>query len=169
MTPDYDPIDTAWRIHGTVLEWIARAETKASFALTVESAIIAGVVALTGKGRRFGDLDEPAEVATFGLGVLCLFIAVFYAGWVVLPQLRRSAVQAEARQNHIYFGHLMYHDQIELEQALRDKDPLPMLSKQLIVVSKIAWAKHGRVEWSMLSAAVGVFFLVIGFIFATPT
>lgn len=166
----HDPLDTAWRIHGTVLDWTARAETKASFALTLQSAVIAGVVALTAPGRRFGDFNDSSVLALYVFGLGALFIAVFYSAWAVLPQLRREAVEGEAPSNFIYFGHLMHRKGAELEQALRDEDPLPALSKQLIVISKIAWSKHYRVSMSMLIGGLGDFLLVLAFFLAeTPT
>ncbi|CAM5360628.1 hypothetical protein SHIRM173S_13020 [Streptomyces hirsutus] len=35
------------------------------------------------------------------------------------------------------------------------EDPLPPLSRQLVVMSEIAWTKHRRVQWSLTLAVAG--------------
>ncbi|MFJ8669757.1 hypothetical protein [Streptomyces sp. NPDC093600] len=51
-----DPRETAWRIHAALGEWTARVDAKASFALTLESAALAGIAALSDKNRLFSNL-----------------------------------------------------------------------------------------------------------------
>ncbi|MGJ7442975.1 Pycsar system effector family protein [Aquipuribacter sp. MA13-6] len=164
----HDPLDTAWRIHSTVLDWTARAETKASFTLTIASAVIAGVVALSAGDRRFGNINEGAEVVTYSLGLISMLMSVVAAACAVYPQTRREAVETEAPDNFIFFGHLTFRKASELEDALRHQDPLPVLSRQLVRISKIAWFKHQAVAWAMMLGGVGVLFLVMAYAFATP-
>jgi hypothetical protein len=42
------------------------------------------------------------------------------------------------------------------EDALKTVDILPVLSRQLVAMSKIAWAKHFRVQVSMAFGVCGV-------------
>ncbi|MFF0001792.1 Pycsar system effector family protein [Streptomyces avermitilis] len=70
-------------------------------------------------------------------------------------ELRGRKVKAEAASNFIYFGHLMHRQADELTTALKNTDILPVLSRQLIVMSKIAWAKHRHAQTSFISFGVG--------------
>jgi hypothetical protein len=44
---DARAVETAWRIHTELGNWTAKVDAKASFALTLESAATAGVIALS--------------------------------------------------------------------------------------------------------------------------
>ncbi|MFD6548016.1 hypothetical protein, partial [Bacillus cereus] len=70
-----DPIETAWKIHAALVDWTGKVDTKASFALTIESALLGGVVALSGDGRVFHDL-AGASVVWYVLGVFTLALSV---------------------------------------------------------------------------------------------
>ncbi len=55
MTEDdthQNAIDNAWKIHGAVSDWTKSVDSKASFVLTIEVAILAGVISLMGGSRR---------------------------------------------------------------------------------------------------------------------
>lgn len=75
---------------------------------------------------------------------------------VVVPRLRARKVEAEAASNFIYFGHLKHRQADELANALKETDILPVLSKQLITMSKIAWDKHRHVQLSFVTFGLGV-------------
>lgn len=155
-----DPIETAWKIHAALVDWTGKVDTKASFALTIESALLGGVVALSGDGRVFHDL-AGASVVWYVLGVFTLALSVLCVVLVVRPRLRRGGLQSEARGNFVYFGHLRHLDAAAVQNHLETSNLLPVLSKQLVEMSKIAWTKHRLVQVSMSLAPVGVLFLVI--------
>ncbi|WP_205848943.1 MULTISPECIES: Pycsar system effector family protein [Mycobacteriaceae] len=158
MTPD--PIDTGWKIHAALVDWTGKVDTKASFALTIEAALLAGVVTLSGDKRVFSNLSGWA-VAWYVLGILLLITAVLCAAWVVRPRLRKAEVKAESADNFIYFGHLRHLTPEAVEERLENAELLPVLSKQLVEMSKIAWLKHRLVHLSMTLAPVGVLALGI--------
>src|SRR3712207_62647 len=108
-----DPVDTAWRIHGAIADWTGKVDTKASFVLTIESALL------------------------------------------VKPRVRRRDMADEWRDNFVFFGHRQSWRPEDLEAALAERSVLPVLTRQLVNMSKIAWRKHLLVEVSMLCAVVG--------------
>lgn len=150
-----DPSDTAWRIHGALVDWTGKVDTKASFALAIETALMAGVVALTGDGRRLSHLDGFWTKAPFVLGVLALIAGLLSVAWVVRPRLRSKSVEVEAPSNFIFFGHAKHWEPAELAEALGTVDILPMLSRQIVAMSKIAWLKHRMLQHSMTLATIG--------------
>lgn len=44
-------LDTAWRIHGALVDWTGKVDSKASFTVGVESAALAGVITLSASSR----------------------------------------------------------------------------------------------------------------------
>ncbi|MCT2175891.1 Pycsar system effector family protein [Dietzia cinnamea] len=157
---DPGPIDTAWRIHSALIDWTGKVDTKASFALTLESAILAGVVTLSGGGRALSGLTGFASFL-YWAGIAGLAVAALFAIWVVRPQLRTSRIKRESATNFIYFGHLSLLEPVLVETMLKDDDKLPVLSKQLVEMSRIAWNKHRNVQWSLTIAPIGVGLLAI--------
>ncbi|MEU6681511.1 Pycsar system effector family protein [Streptomyces sp. NPDC046925] len=89
------------------------------------------------------------------LGTLLILAGAIFAMLVVVPRLRTSKVKAEAPNNFIYFGHLMHREANELTTALKQTDILPVLSRQLIVMSEIAWKKHRHVQLSFVLFGLG--------------
>ncbi|AEF43146.1 Pycsar system effector family protein [Hoyosella subflava] len=150
-----DPVGTGWRIHSALIDWTGKVDTKASFALTIESAVLAGVVALSSKGRVFSDLTGWS-LFWYVIGVLLLVAAVASAAWVVRPRLRSTNLAKESQNNFIYFGHLRELTPDAVQAHLENSPILPVLSKQLVDMSKIAWAKHRAVQISMSLAPIGV-------------
>ncbi|WP_407107256.1 Pycsar system effector family protein [Rhodococcus aetherivorans] len=155
-----DPVDTAWKIHAAVTDWTAKVDTKASFALTIESALLVGVVTLSGEGRVFHHLSGWA-VVWYVLGIALLIAGVVCAAWVVRPRLRSANLEAESHSNYIYFGHLQHLTPDAIQNHLESSEVLPVLSKQLREMSKIAWTKHRLVQLSMSLAPFGVVALSI--------
>lgn len=147
-------IDTAWRIHGAIEAWTAKVDTKASIILALESRLLVAVGGFSKTGSLYGEL-VGREVLAFAVGISLLFFAVFLAGIVVKPRLRRRATAREYKNQYVYFGHLRHWEAKQLERELRTGDLLPVLSRQLIVMSKIAWQKHVLVQLSMWSALLG--------------
>jgi hypothetical protein len=155
-----DPIDTAWRTHQAQADWTGKVDAKASFAFAIESAAIATVVALTAKDRLYSDLDTWWLLAMYAAGLAFLLGAAALAVMVVIPRLRGSKTFVESKDNFIYFGHARHWSPAALEDALRKRDILPMLSNQIVQMAKIAWVKHLRVRWSFRLASAGGVLLV---------
>ncbi|WP_325096658.1 Pycsar system effector family protein [Mycolicibacterium vinylchloridicum] len=155
-----DPIDTAWKIHAALVDWTGKVDTKASFALTIEAALLAGVVTLSGDKRVFSNLSGWA-VVWYVLGIALLIAAVLCAAWVVRPRLRGANLKAESVNNFVYFGHLRHLLPEAVQERIESEELLPVLSKQLVDMSKIAWMKHRLVQISMSLAPVGVLALGI--------
>jgi hypothetical protein len=159
MTSTPESRETAWRIHTAIGEWTARVDAKASFALTLESAALAGIVALSGEDHLFGNLKGYGARSLLWIGTLLILAGAVFAILVVVPRLRKSKVEPEAGQNYVYFGHLQFWDASALEQALQQEDVLPVLARQLVVTSRIAWQKHRFVQFSFLLSAIGGVFV----------
>ncbi|WP_326945446.1 DUF5706 domain-containing protein [Amycolatopsis sp. NBC_01307] len=159
---DHDPIETAWKIHAAVVDWTGKVDAKASFCVAVESAAVAGIISISADGRGLSRLIGLAEIFR-DLGFAFLAIAILSAITVVTPRIRRAKVREEAGRNFIYFGHLKEWDAVDLASGLRDLDLLPMLTRQIVTMSKIAWQKHRRVQLSMVLAVVGATCVVVSY------
>ncbi|PQM52409.1 hypothetical protein C5U48_10090 [Mycolicibacter virginiensis] len=127
----------------------------------MESALLVGVITLSGDGRVYHQLSGWA-VVWYVVGIVLLIAAAICATAVVRPRLRAANLKAEAEDNFIYFGHLR-HLTPEAVQARLDDSALllPVLSKQLVEMSKITWRKHRLVQLSMSLIPVGVMALGI--------
>ena len=156
-----DPVDTAWRIHAALVDWTGKVDTKASFALTLESAVIAGVIALSAPDRRLGSLAPGAALGWYRFGVVMLIIAAVLATLGVIPRTRWRHVAAEADADFVYFGHLKEWQPDLLAEALQTRDVLPVLTRQHVRMSKIAFQKHVLVQLSLTGALVAAAALLI--------
>ncbi|MFE5643258.1 Pycsar system effector family protein [Rhodococcus sp. NPDC056516] len=159
-----NPVETAWKIHSALTDWTGKVDTKASFALTIQSALLVGVVTLSSKDRVFEHLSGWA-VVWYVIGNCLLVLGVICAVWVVRPRLRSSNLVPESQSNFIYFGHLRELTPDTVQDHLENTPILPVLSKQLVEMSKIAWKKHRMVQASMTLAPFGVLFLAISAIY----
>ena len=115
---------------------------------------------LTANGRLFSALDEWWLSVLYAGGLVLLLVAAGLAAVVVIPRLRTSKVSVEARHNFIYFGHARLWEPADLEQALKERPLLPQLSRQIVIMARIAWTKHVRVQWSFSLAVIGCVCLV---------
>lgn len=152
---DHDPVETAWKIHATLVDWTGKVDTKASFAATIESVVLGGAITLSGENRLLSEITGfPAFLRNTSLVLLAL--AAISAISVVTPRLRSFSMTAEASENFIYFGHLKHWQPDDLATALTHRESLPVLSRQLVVMSKVAWQKHRRVQISLWLAVLAV-------------
>lgn len=154
-SPDESARETAWRIHAALAEWTARADAKASFVLTVESAALIGIGALFNLDGHTHDFTGVVPIVLFWAGIGLLAAGILLAASAVLPATRSKSLPLEWRDNFIYFGHLRHWDPHELAEALRTRDPLPVLTRQLTIMSEIAWKKYARVQRSLVAAIAG--------------
>ena len=157
---DPSALDTAWRIHAAQTDWTGKVDAKASFAFALESAAIATIVALSAKDRLFSALPGFTPWLYWS-GLLLLIVGAGLAVTVVAPRLRGRRSKLESATNFIYFGHARNWQASDLEAALRTKDMLPQLSRQITAMASIAWKKHVRVQWSLWSATLGGLSLVV--------
>lgn len=166
MAGNPDPLEDGWRIHNAIVAWTANVDSKASFALAIESGIMAAIIGLAGEGRRLHGIRGSWEIAFLYGGVTTLGLALLLVAWVVRPRLRTSAVDREWQDNFVYFGHLRKWDPSSLERAIESRPLLPVLSRQIVAMSVVAWRKHKALQWSMMLAVVGVTLVVIASIVA---
>jgi hypothetical protein len=156
---DEAALGTAWRIHGVLTDWTGKVDAKASFCLAIESAALVTVINLTAENRLFHGLRNGLQVWTFRVGVALLIAAVLCAANVVAPRLRWLATRKEWPNNFVYFGHLRHWSPLALEDKLKTALMLPILSAQLVNMSRIAWRKHVMVQVSLNLGLLGVAFL----------
>lgn len=145
----------AWKVHGALQDWTAKVDTKASIVMTLETALLSGMVAFN-SSRASGYSFSWASLHNCGLTLL--FVAVALAGAVVFPQLHRRDSAKPWQDQFIYFGHLRKWEPAALAEALVNRGSngsLSMLSDQLVSMSRIVWIKHVLVQWSLLLAFMG--------------
>jgi len=145
-----DPVETAWRIHEALVDWTGKVDQKASFALTLESALIAGVVTMSGKEGPLSQLNGgDLALGLYRGGVTALIVATLCAVAAVIPRIRWRHIGSEAPEDFVYFGHLKDWTSKDLEGALRTRDVLPVLVRQHLRMSQIAYEKHLLVQVSL--------------------
>ena len=154
-------IDTAWKIHAAQVDWTGRVDTKASFAFGIESAALGLTVALSATGRTYAAIDGFSERALYWSGLVCLLAGAFLSLLVVIPRLRHKVAQSESSANYIYFGHVRHWDAAELAERLSGEDDLlEVITRQCVVMAKIAWRMHRLVQFSMTAGGPGIGLLV---------
>ena len=163
MTDHPEAVEQAWRIHAALVDWTGKVDSKASFTLTIQSAVLAGIVTLTGTGHHLHGLRGATVDGFFWVGIAVLILGVLASASVVAPRVRRNKMGEEWRQNFIFFGHLKDWEPDDLTAALSQRDILPVLSRQLVVMSKIAWQKHEQVQISMWSGAFGTLLVFVAY------
>lgn len=155
LMSDHDPIETAWRIHGAQVDWIGKVDSKASFALAIESAVLVSVAGASQDGP-LSHLSGFWELALYRGGIICLIVGVLLAITVVAPRIRSGHPDEEVKKKHfIHFGHLRHWEPQELARALQDADLLAVLCDQVVIMAQIAWSKHLRVQASLAAGVAG--------------
>jgi hypothetical protein len=150
-----DAVENAWKIHSAITDWTGKVDSKASFVLTIESALIAGVVTLSSNKRRLADLNTWWELAWYRVGIVTLVAAVCFVVLVVRPRLKSRDAARTWRENYIYFGHVHHWSPTKLAERLEMEDILPVLARQLVATSDVAWKKHRRLQNSVTLAVIG--------------
>lgn len=158
---DKESLDTAWRIHGALVDWTGKVDAKASFAFALESAGLGVIVTLSGKDRLFGALEGPWQNISYIVAAAALVLGAGCAMWVVIPRLRATKVGKEWQDNFIYFGHLKYWKPEDLPAKIKATDLLPVITNQMVRMSKIAWMKHVLVVISLILASIAGLSLLI--------
>ncbi|MBY8881364.1 Pycsar system effector family protein [Actinacidiphila acidipaludis] len=150
-----EAVATAWRLHTSLAEWTGRIDAKASFALTIESALLAGVGAASSTGNGFGGLSGWWPRAELWCGVALLSLAALAAVLAVLPREGPPGGQRPGPDDFLFYGDLRRWTPQDLAERLGQADPLTALSAQIVTTSAIMWAKHRRVRQSLLLAVAG--------------
>ncbi|MUM34889.1 hypothetical protein FZI93_26090 [Mycobacterium sp. CBMA361] len=160
--PDQAAIDTGWRIFTALCDWNGKVDTKAAFTMTIDTAVIAGVVALTHTGEHFAKLTGPA-LHFLWVGTILTALSALCAALVVSPILRpQSELYDEAQKgSFIYFGHLASLEKADIKDRLTKFDVLDALSHELVNASKNAWVKHRLTQVALFLVAVGGVFLLV--------
>jgi len=78
-----------------------------------------------------------------------------------MPQIRRRRTKTEWRDDFIFFGHLRHWKDDDLAAAWASHDPAPVLARQAVAMSKIAWRKHGLLQLSLTTAVLGIGGLIL--------
>lgn len=150
-----DPLETAWKLQAGLADSTGKADTKASFALAIQSTALVLLGVLTSAGTSPGSPKHGISLALLWAGAVLLACGACCAAAAVSPNLRKERRGPQPDDDVLFFGHLRHWDPSELEAALKNKDLLPNLSRQIVVMSEIAWTKHRRVQWSFALAAAG--------------
>ncbi|MEU0093880.1 Pycsar system effector family protein [Kribbella sp. NPDC006257] len=158
-------LDLAWRMHDQAASAIDKADTKAGFAATVETALAAVVLTLTTQshGAPIG-----ARVL-FGLALIGLAVALASALLVVIPRLHRPTDQLVPGE-FLYFGAVRLRSIEQLRQHIvNDADgeyevakPWEAVSHHAKRLAAIAWTKHRWLRVSFLAAILGAVFSMAG-------
>lgn len=148
-------VEFAWRVHSAIVDWTGKVDSKASFALTIESAVLGGVVALSTPDGVLGTLHGVGDLVPYRAGVVLLALAVLCAVLAVIPQVRARQTTQGWEDNVVYFGHLRHWDAAKLAATYAELVPLPVLARQNVAMSKIAWRKHRLVQLSLALAVIG--------------
>lgn len=157
-------LDLAWRMHDAAAAAVDRADTKAGFAATVQTALAAVVLTLVSRSQA---APVGARVL-FGLALVALAVALGSALLVVVPRLRRTTA-ALVPGEFMYFGAVRRRSIEELHRHLapgssREKvaDPWVAVSHHAKRLAGIAWAKHQWLRVSFLATVAGAVFAVAG-------
>jgi Family of unknown function (DUF5706) len=145
----------AWRVHEALQDWTAKVDTKASIVMSLETALLSGIVAFSGSRTS---VYPVGWALSHHCGLVLLLASIVIAGAVVFPQLRRRDSVKSWQNQIIYFGHLRKWEPAVLAEAIAGRESnvsLGMLSDQLVTMSRIAWRKHVLVQWSLLVALAG--------------
>jgi hypothetical protein len=151
-------VEFGWKVHAAQEAWTAKVDTKAAIFFTLQTALLAALIAAHARDRLLGQLTGWRHVlADVSIGLSS--IAVLVAGAAVVPLLGRSATHRRGHRDHlIYFGHLRHWDPDDLAvrlQKLTAEDEMQQLSRQLVELSRRNWKKHRRLQAAMTLAVAG--------------
>jgi hypothetical protein len=154
-------IENAWHIHAQIVDWTGKVDAKAAFAMTVELALFAGLISLTSEDKLLGTFRGPVVLVLFLMAAGLLIAGIVCSALVVVPMLNSKDARHMWDQHIIYFGHLRHWNEIDLVEKLKTADIMPMLARQLVIMSKYAWIKHLRLQWSIgLGLASGLLTII---------
>ncbi|MEV1046410.1 Pycsar system effector family protein [Streptomyces sp. NPDC049916] len=151
--------EAAWRIHDALVDWTSRVDTKATIVLGLESAAVTALATLS-RGRSLPSAGPSSVCLWTGVGLLLVSVAACLL--VVFPRLDGFATGRRWERGYVYFGHLRRWEAADLAEVLCGGDILPVLTRQLIAVSRICWRKHRLVQVSITAACSGGTLIAVG-------
>ncbi|MET9269799.1 Pycsar system effector family protein [Kribbella sp. NPDC003557] len=151
---DADRLDMAWRVLGEVGGSIGKADTKAAFVTTLNTAVLAGVFTLTHLDR----IGTAARVFVT-IGAVLLVIALMFAVAVVLPVLRARKTKHNSG-SLLYFGTVRQLSTARLLARIASEDTVDAVCAQAVVLSRLSWLKHRLLQVSMLATIAGANLIV---------
>ncbi|WP_433019957.1 Pycsar system effector family protein [Kribbella sp. CA-294648] len=162
-----DPLELAWRMHDSAAAAIDKADTKAGFAATVETALAAVVLTLVSQSA-----GRPISARLLlGVALVALAVALGSALLVVVPRLHKPA-DALVPGEFLYFGAVrrrsveQLHDHIVGRGLLDDRynvaEPMSAVVHHAKRLADIAWTKHQWLRVSFVAAVLGAGFAVTG-------
>ncbi|MEU4390601.1 Pycsar system effector family protein [Kribbella sp. NPDC023855] len=139
----------AWRIHDAAAGSIGKADTKAGFVATLNTALLAGVLTLA-------HLDQLNTVsrALVSIGIFLMVAAVLFAVAVVLPILRARHTK-HSSGNVLYFGTVRHHSPDGLADRLGSENAVREVCAQAVVLSRLSWIKHRLLQLSLIATIAG--------------
>jgi hypothetical protein len=139
----------AQKVHDSVAGSIGKADAKAGFVATLNTAVLAGVVALV----QLDQLGAAGRVL-LSLGVALMVAALLCAVAVVLPILRARHTK-HGSGNVLYFGTVRHYTPEELADRLAGEDTAREMCAQAVVLSRLSWIKHRLLQVAMLATIAG--------------
>ncbi|MFI5710984.1 Pycsar system effector family protein [Kribbella sp. NPDC051620] len=139
----------AQKVYDSVAGSIGKADAKAGFVATLNTAVLAGVVALVHLNR----LGNAGRVLV-ALGVALMVAALLCAVAVVLPILRARHTK-HGSGNVLYFGTVRHYTPDELADRLAGEDTAREMCAQAVVLSRLSWIKHRLLQVAMLATIAG--------------
>jgi hypothetical protein len=158
----------AWSVLQAIQTWTSRIETKASFLLTLESALFVffGSQLLRYTIEQENELvfsqamvlmlntyPFAGQVIMLGLGLL--LVSIFALVNCLAFPLWEKGRRAEKPSNGIYFGHLESSKEADIIRLFRE-DQLNQLAREAKRSSSIAWQKQVRLKISTGLTVLGV-------------
>lgn len=145
-------VDQAWRIHAVQAEMTRAVDAKASIALAIESAALAGVLSLATTNGALTGFTAAAQVVLWA-GVAALVAGAVAVGAVVRPRLR---ARAAGGNDYVFFGVLRTWAARDLVNELAGPDLVDVLARQAIAMAQICWRKHRLLQHSLTLTATGI-------------
>ncbi|GAA0609882.1 hypothetical protein HPO96_29355 [Kribbella sandramycini] len=154
---EHSVIDLAWRMYDSAAAAVDRADTKAGFAATLETAAAAVVLTLLSQAH-----GAPVVVRVLlGLALVSFGVALVAAMLVVTPRMKAPGLTLVPGE-FLYFGAVRVRSTTQIRKHIdpsvhggliaRPTDAVIYQAKQL---AGIAWTKHRYARWSLQAAAAG--------------
>ncbi|MFF8966037.1 Pycsar system effector family protein [Streptomyces globisporus] len=143
--------------------WTEKADGKAAFVFGLATAALTAFATLSAGLLPPDDRAPDARLLCSWAGVALLLSSSAVSLCVVLPQLDHAVSRTRWRSGFVYFGHLRHWDPDDLTQALLTREPLPVLSQQIVDMSRICYRKYRLVQVSIALASAGTVIATVGF------
>jgi hypothetical protein len=147
--PTNDGAVLASGVLDTVGGSIGKADSKAAFLTSLDTAVLAGVLAMQPTG-----LGSVGRVL-LGIGAALITIAALLAVAVVLPILRSRQTAGRMAGDFLYSGAVRTHTADELAERLTSADSVKGVCAQAITLSRLSWLKHRVLQVAMLATIGG--------------